>query len=123
MDDEKYQLSANKFSGKRTNFVMRAARSMSHAHSKGFDDLLYGYKNMKIPSRNDDLDKLKDAEKVLLCKMNGLAMSALHLACRDHVSFNAINNTISEDVPQGDAHQAWLNLHTIFKPTTLETKM
>jgi hypothetical protein len=41
-------------------------------------------------------------------------MSALHSACRDPVSFNAINNSISEDVPQGDAHQAWLNLHTIF---------
>jgi hypothetical protein len=55
---------------------------------------------MKIPSKNDDLDKLKNAEQILLRKMNGLAMSALHSACRDHVSFNAINNAISEDVPQ-----------------------
>jgi hypothetical protein len=122
MDDEKYQLSANKFSGKRTDFVMWAARFMSYAHSKGFDDILYGYKNMKIPSKNVELDKLKDTEKVLLRKMNGLAMSALHSACRDPVSFNAINNSISEDVPQGDAHQAWLNLHTIFKPTSSAQK-
>jgi hypothetical protein len=107
MDDEKYQLSANKFSGKRTDFVMWAARFMSYAHSKGFDDILLGYKNMKIPSKNEELDKLKDAEKILLRKMNGLAMSALHSACRDPVSFNAINNSISEDVPKGDAHQTW----------------
>jgi hypothetical protein len=59
---------------------------------------------MKIPSKNDDLDKLKDADKVLIRIMNGLAMSALHSACQDHVSFNAIYNAISEDVPQGDAH-------------------
>jgi hypothetical protein len=49
--------------------------------------------------------------------MNDLAMSALHSACRDPVSFNVINNSISEDIPQGDAHQALLNLHAIFKPT------
>jgi Zinc knuckle len=50
-------------------------------------------------------------------------MSALHSACRDHVSFNAINNAISEDVPQGNAHQACLNLHTIFKPTSSAQKL
>jgi hypothetical protein len=54
--------------------------------------------------------------------MNGLAMSALHSACCDPVSFNAINSSISEDVPQGDAQQAWLNLHTIFKPTSSAQK-
>jgi hypothetical protein len=41
-DDEKYQLSANKFSGKQANFGMWAARFTSYAHSKGFDDILYG---------------------------------------------------------------------------------
>jgi hypothetical protein len=122
MDDEKYQLSANKFSGKRTDFVMWAARFMSYAHSKVFDDILYGYKNMKIPSKDEELDKQKNATDNLLRKMNGLAMSALHSACRDPVSFNAINNAISEDVPQGNAHQAWLNLHTIFKPTSSAQK-
>jgi hypothetical protein len=122
MDDEKYQLSDNKFSGKQTDLVMWAARFMSYAHSKGFDDIFYGYKNMKISSKNDELDKIKDAERILLRKMNGLAMSALHSACRDPVSFNAINNSISEDVPQGDAHQAWLKLHTIFKPTSSAQK-
>jgi hypothetical protein len=122
MDDEKYQLSANKFSGKRTDFVMWATRFMSYAHSKGFDDILYGYKNMIIPSKDEELDKKDDAALILIRKMNGQAMSALHSACRDHVSFNAINNSISEDVPQGDAHQAWLNLHTIFKPTSSAQK-
>jgi hypothetical protein len=67
-------------------------------------------------------DKEKDATDILLCKMNILAMSALHSACRHPVSCNAINNSISEDVPQGDAHQAWLNLHTIFKPTSSAQK-
>jgi hypothetical protein len=47
---------------------MWAARFMSYAHSKGFDDILYGYKNMKISSKNDDLDKVKDAERILLLK-------------------------------------------------------
>jgi hypothetical protein len=122
MDDDKYQLSANKFSGKRTDFVMWAARFMSYAHSKGFDDILYGYKNMIIPSKDEELDKQKDAALILIRKMNSLAMSALHSDCRDHVSFNAINNAISEDVPQGNAHQAWLSLHTIFKPTTSAQK-
>jgi hypothetical protein len=50
--------------------------------------------------------------------MDGLAILALHSACIDPVSFNAINNSISKTVPLGDAHQAWINLHTIFKPTS-----
>jgi hypothetical protein len=40
---------------------MWAARFMSYAHSKCFDDILYGYKNMKIHSKNEELDKQKDA--------------------------------------------------------------
>jgi hypothetical protein len=91
---------------------------MSYAHSKGFDDVLYGYKNMIIPSKDEELDKKEDATLILIREMNGLAMSALQSACRDPVSFNASNNAISEDVLQGNAHQAWLNLHTIFKPTS-----
>jgi hypothetical protein len=122
MDNEKYQLSANKLLGKQTDYVKWAARFMSYAHSKGFSDILYGYKNMKIPSKNEALDKQKDAADIVLWKMNGLAMSALHSACRDHVSFNAINNSTSEDVSQGDAHQAWLNLHTILKSTSSAQK-
>jgi hypothetical protein len=34
-----------------TDFVMWSARFMSYASSKGFDDILYGYKNMKFPSK------------------------------------------------------------------------
>jgi hypothetical protein len=122
MDDEKYQLSANKFSGKQTDFVMWAARFMSYAPSKGFDDILYGYKNMIIPSKDEELDKKEDATLIVIHKMNGLAMSALYSACRDPVSFNASNNAISEEIPQGNAHQAWLNLHTIFKPASSAQK-
>jgi hypothetical protein len=68
------------------------------------------------------LDKLKDAERILLRKMNGLEMSSLNSACRDPVCFNAIIDSIPQEVPQGNAHQAWLNLHTIFKPTSSAQK-
>jgi hypothetical protein len=58
MDDEKYQLIANKFSGKQTDFVMWAARFISYAHSNGFDDILHGYQNMKNWKRNKILPSL-----------------------------------------------------------------
>jgi hypothetical protein len=123
MDDENYQLSANKFSGKRSDFIMWSARFLSYAHSKGFDDILYGYPpDIKIPSKNTVLDPKDNANLILIRKMNGLAMSALHSACRDSVSFNAIKNYISKAVPQGDAHQARRNLHTIFNPTSAAQK-
>jgi hypothetical protein len=123
MDDKKYKLSENKFSGKRSDAMMWSTRFLSYAHSKGFDDILYGYPpDIKIPSKNTVLDPKEDAHLILIQKMNGLAMSALHSACRDSVSFNAINNSISKAVPQGDAHQAWINLHTIFKPTSAAQK-
>jgi hypothetical protein len=49
-------------------------------------------------------------------------MSALYSASRHPVSLNAINNAISEEEPQVNAHQAWLSLHTIFKPTSSAQK-
>ena len=122
MDDDKYQLSSNKFSGKRSDFLMWSARFLSYAHSKGFDDILYGFKGMKIPGKDDELDPDKDSNLIVLRKANALAMSALHAACRDPVSFNAINNSISKDHPQGNGHEAWKNLHTIFKQTSAAQK-
>jgi hypothetical protein len=47
---------------------MWAARFMSYAHSKGFDDILYGYKNMIIPSKDEELDKKNDATLILIRK-------------------------------------------------------
>jgi hypothetical protein len=65
MDDEKYQLSANKFSGKRSDFMMWSAIFLSYAHSKGFDDILYGYPDMKLPSMNTTLDPKEESHLVL----------------------------------------------------------
>jgi hypothetical protein len=122
IDDKKFQLGANKCSGKRFDFMIWSAPFLSYAHSKGFDDILYGYPDMLIPSKNTALDPKEEAHLVLIRKMNGLSMSALHSACRDPISFNAINNSIFKAVPQGDTHQAWISLHTIFNPTSAAQK-
>jgi hypothetical protein len=63
MNDEQYQLSANKFSGKHIDFF---ARSLSYAYSKAFDDILYGYKGMVIMSKVSDLDPKDDAQLILI---------------------------------------------------------
>jgi hypothetical protein len=67
--------------------MMCSARFLSYAHSKAFDDILSGYPpDIKTPSKNKVLDPKDDAKLILIRKMNGLAISALHSACRDSVS-------------------------------------
>jgi hypothetical protein len=122
MDDKKYHRSANKFSCKRFYFMMWYERFLRYAHSKGFGDILYGHPEMVIPSKDTALDPKDKAHLVLIRKVNGLAMSALHSACKDPVSFNVINISISKAFPQGDSHQDWLNLHNSFRPTSAAQK-
>jgi hypothetical protein len=55
----------NKFSGKRFNFMMWSARFRSYAHSEGFDDILYDYPDMVIPSKNTTLDPKDQAHLVI----------------------------------------------------------
>jgi hypothetical protein len=66
MDNKKYQLSAIKFSDMRTDFVVWAARFLTYAHSKGFDDIRYGCEGMIIPSKNAVLDPKNDAHLILI---------------------------------------------------------
>jgi hypothetical protein len=46
----------------------------------------------------------------------------LSLAVVDPVSFGAVNNGITDELPDGNAHLAWTNLETIFKPTSNAAK-
>ncbi len=101
-------------------FVFWAPRFLSYAEHKGFVDILLG--TAKPVDRSKILDPITDAEQLKGHKAHAAAHSALHAACRDTESFNAINNAITLEQPLGDGHLAWSNLQTIFKPTSTAQK-
>ncbi len=105
MDDDKYQLSTVKFSGIKSDFVFWAPRFLSYAEHNGFVDILLG--TTKPVDRSQVLDPIVDAAKIKIRKLNAAAYSALHAACRDTISFNAINNSITLEQPLGDGFLAW----------------
>jgi hypothetical protein len=86
----------------------------------------------KCPDSKEDLvsaavnttDALKatNKEKLRLRKANDLAYSMLTICVKDPVSFGAVYNAISTDLPDGNAALALANLDKIFKLKSMATK-
>jgi hypothetical protein len=109
MDEDK-TLKAITFSGKREDYMKWSAKFLSYAQVKGLKKIFTGAE--KYTALTDDKEKLK------FIKDNDIAYSLLHMAVKDDVSFSAVYSGSSKLFPDGDAHIAWKNLKTIFKPVS-----
>jgi gag-polypeptide of LTR copia-type len=76
-----------------------------------------GYKSvlLGIEERPKD-DKSKDFEEYI--KNNNMAFADLMMACEDDVCFDLINNSRTQELPDGDSRLAWAELRSKFEPTT-----
>jgi hypothetical protein len=104
------------FSGKKEDYMIWAARFLSYAQLKQCKGVLTG--SVKVPKATDTLDPAKDADLIKARKANDLAYNMLSLAVSDPVSFGAVYNGITSELPDGNARLAWSNLEAIFKPTS-----
>lgn len=77
-------------------------------------------RTVKAPKGTDTITPgATDAKELLkLRNANDVAYSILSMSVKDSVSFGAIYNGITSDLPDGDASLAWKNLQTIFKPVS-----
>ena len=122
MEDESKNLKSIQFSGQKTDYLMWQAKFLSYANYKGFKEVILGNKKLSVAKTGETLS---DADITLnneFKKKNDMAYSFLHLCVKDPVSFGAIYNAMTDELPDGDAHQAWENLMTIFKPVSSAQK-
>ena len=111
------------FSGKHTDWRMWSLKFLSYAGLKGYKDVLLGTET--VPKADDIIDDKDDVGKKLLQarKNNSMAYSALVLACQDEVSFGAVEEVQTEDLPDGDVALAWKILLAIYQPDTTSNKV
>jgi hypothetical protein len=118
MDDDTKALKNIQFSGKKEDFVMWQARLMSYANFKGFKDILQGTKKLITVKADETLTEAQIKSNTDFLQKNNQAYSVLHMCVRDSVSFGAIYNAMTEELPDGDAYKAIENLKTIYKPVS-----
>jgi len=102
------------FNGKHEDWRMWSRKFMARADAKGYKIVLLG--NVEVPKDSDNIGE--DQVKANARKLNKVAYNDLLLSCNDEVSFGAVDEAVTNDLPNGDAAQAWKNLLAKFEPTT-----
>ena len=110
------------FSGKQEDWRMWSRKFLARAELKGYQEILEGTK--KAPSASLVIDESTATGKRLskLRRANTMAYNDLLMACEDEVSFGAVDEALTKDLPKGDARQAWLNLQAKYESTTAASK-
>jgi transposase InsO family protein len=110
------------FSGKKEHFIMWQQKFLSYALVKNFKHVLTGETKLKQPDTNTALSEEEVKSNKDFMTANNLAYSTLYMCVKDEVSFGAIFNAMTNELPEGDAYKAWQNLQTIFKPVSSAKK-
>ena len=115
MDDVKEEKSIRTipFSGKKSEYIIWRARFLSFAQIRGCKQILMG--TTSVPNANVTLTKGIDDAEIKIRHLNAVAYSMLNMAVSDPVSFGAVYNAQTLELPDGDAAQAIENLDKIFK--------
>ena len=101
------------FSGKKNEYIIWRARFLSFAQIRGCKQILLGL--TKVPDANKTLLKGTDDDEILTRHSNAVAYSMLNMAVSDAVSFGAVYNAQTKELPDGDAAKALTNLDKIYK--------
>ena len=101
------------FSGKKHEYIIWRARFLSFAQIRGCKQILLG--KTKVPDASMTLVKGTDDPEILSRHSNAVAYSMLNMAVSDSVSFGAVYNAQTKELPDGDAAKALANLDKIYK--------
>jgi hypothetical protein len=102
------------FSGKKDEFTIWSQCFLAYAHLTNCKKVITEVDN--VPAATEVYNPTTDVNKLAARKANSTAYSMLTMAATDSVSFGAVFNAQTTDLPDGDSHQARLNLEMIFKP-------
>jgi hypothetical protein len=106
------------FDGKQSNWRMWSRKCLARAAMKAFKDVLLGL--VQVPPDSKVLDPSDPSDKVELKArtQNQQAHGDLLLCMDDIVAFGAADEARTDELPDGDAAQAWENLMTRCEPRT-----
>ena len=104
------------FTGKLEDWRMWSRKFLARARVKKYKEVLMG--TQKVPSHDEDLDLTTEAGKVKQKARtnNDNAYNDLLLSCADEVSFGAVDEAVTDELPDGDACLAWKNLNAKYEP-------
>ena len=102
---------------------MWSRKFLARARIREYKDILTGAE--KPPSANKAIDESTDEGKKekKLRAANERAYNDLLLSCEEEVSFGAVDEALTTNLPDGDAHQAWSNLKARYESSTPATKI
>ena len=111
------------FSGKHEEWRMWSRKSLARAKTKKFKDVLLG--NVEVPDYDQFIDVSTDEGKLKMAARvaNDNAFNELQLSCADEVSFGAVDEAVTNMLPDGDAAKAWANLVARYEPKTTASKV
>ena len=109
------------FNDEKRLFKMWQKKFEAAAKSRGYRKILDG--TIKVPPDSQKPSANKPEEKVLMQvrDLNEKAYSDLILSCEGEISFAIVDEAVTDDLPDGDARLAWINLEKKFMPKTSST--
>jgi Reverse transcriptase (RNA-dependent DNA polymerase) len=107
------------FSGKAKDFKVWHFRFLAYSNMHKCRSILDD-DTIVAPAASEVLDKINDAhiDKLDYRQQNSNAYTLLALSVVDPISYEAVRNATTEDLPFGDAKAAMKNLIKIYKPVT-----
>ena len=111
------------FSRKQDEWRMWSRKFLARAKTKRFKDVLLGLVN--VPSYDEEIDVETEEGRLAMAARvaNENAYNELLLSCTDEVSFGAVDEAITSELPDGSASKAWANLVAKFEPKTSASKV
>ena len=110
MDGEK-SIRIITFNGDENAYRKWSKKFTSQAYMKGYAEVLLG-----VTEAPADIVKAETEEQIAARKANIKAYNELVLACEDDVSFDIMEQAISDKHPNGNAHEAWKLLKAKYEP-------
>ena len=105
------------FDGSEDCWTMWNKKHLARARIKKFKEILIG--EIEVPKASEDYSGESEAEKKKkdhLKTLNDDAYNDLLLSMMDQVCFGLVDNTVTEDYPNGSAKLAWDSLNNKFEP-------
>jgi len=99
------------FGGKHEDWPMWSKKFLARSRERCYKEVLLGTSE----------EATTDEAKLKLRLSNEKAYTDLLLSCSDEVSFGAVEEAVTDELPDGDAKKAWANLVAKYEPKTSGT--
>jgi hypothetical protein len=105
-----FKIKFSVFNGKQDDWYQWSKKFIARAGLMGYKSVLLGMENGPKDRSSNDFGEF--------IRKNDMAYADLMMACEDDVCFDLVDNSRSEEFPDGDANLAWVELKAKFEPST-----